>query len=624
MRRALYFALIVLLPLTAFARQKYQKPGPVHLDHAGEKWAEKTLHKLSLEEKVGQLFVIWVPVEFLNVNDPQFLTLRDTIRKYHLGGLTMTVHAEGPFLYKNEPYEAADLLNRLQEASRVPLIVSADFERGVAMRLNGTTAFPHAMAFGATGKPEYAEDAGRITAQEARAIGVEWNFFPDADVNSNPANPIINIRSYGSDPGQVGDFVAAYIRGSQEYGMIATAKHFPGHGDTATDSHLGVAKVTGNMARLESVELPPFRKAIAAGVGSIMVAHLSVPALEPNPDRVATTSSAITTGMLKNQLGFKGLIVTDALNMGALTRLYEANIGREAVDAFKAGNDVLLIPPDLDACYRAMVEAVRSGEIAQSRLDESVLKILKAKASVGLNKARLVDISKISNEVGRPQNLMLAQKIADYSITLVRDNGKVLPLKKSGTTKPLLPYMQTEGVSNHLVVVVFTDDVRTPAGRTLARQIRFRVPDVNVMYVDAKIAAGMTTEVLNAIQRAQTVVAAVEAAPVPGKMTEGEEGTVSSSALPSASATLMRQILGRAAGRTVVVALGNPYLASDFTQVQNYMCAFSNEAISENSVARALFGEIAVHGHLPVNIPGIANLGAGIELPGKPVQGVAK
>ncbi len=381
-----------MLVCPALAKGKYEPVGPVHLDHAGEKWAEKTLRKLSPEEKVGQLFMIWARAEFLNVDNPEYLQLRDTMRKYHLGGVAMTVPWDPPFLHRSEPYEAAVLLNRLQRDSKLPLLVAADFEHGVSMRLHGATQFPHAMAFGATDNPEYAEAFGRITAQEARAIGVHWNFFPVADVNSNPNNPIINTRSFGADPQQVGEMVAAYIRGAQANGMMTTAKHFPGHGDTATDSHLGMAQVTGDMARLESVELPPFRKAIAAGVDAIMVAHVTVPALDAQPDRVASTSPKIVTGLLKEQLGFKGIVVTDALDMAGLTRLYAGHIGRAAVDAFKAGNDVLLIPADLDASYQAMLEAVRSGEISSSQLDASVLKILKAKASLGLDKGRLVNL----------------------------------------------------------------------------------------------------------------------------------------------------------------------------------------------------------------------------------------
>src|SRR5208283_3885136 len=385
--------------------ERYQPQRPVHLDRDGRKWSEKTLRRMSPEEKVGQLFMIWVKVQFMNEADPMWLQLRDNVRKYHIGSLGMTVPADGPFLFKNQPYEAAELLNRLQKDSQLPLIVAADFERGVSMRLNGTTVFPHAMAFGATGKPENTEEFGRITALEARAIGVQWNFFPDADVNSNPANPIINTRSFGEDPQQVGDYVAAYIKGAHEGAMLATAKHFPGHGDTATDSHLGIAQVTGDRARLEAVELPPFKRAIAAGVDAIMVAHVTVPALDPEPNRVATTSKSVVDGLLKEEMGFKGIVVTDALDMAGLTRLYANDVGRAAVESFEAGNDLLIIPADLDKSYRAVLDAVRSGEISRDRLDESVRKILELKASFGLHKGRLVDLSHLASDVGRPENL---------------------------------------------------------------------------------------------------------------------------------------------------------------------------------------------------------------------------
>jgi beta-N-acetylhexosaminidase len=376
---AVFLFLSVTLSPLAGAKDKYQHARQVHLDRDGEKWAEKTLRQMSLEEKIGQLFMIWVRAQFMNAESPDYLQLRDTMRKYHVGSFVMTVRWEPPFLYRTQPYEAAVLLNRLQADSRFPLLIAADFERGLTMRLYGATEFPHAMAFGAAGKLEYAEDFGRITAQEARAIGVHWNFFPDADVNSNPANPIINTRSFGEDPQQVGDLAVAYLRGARSQGMLTTVKHFPGHGDTATDSHLSLAQVTGDSARLNSVELPPFRRAIEAGVDSVMVAHVTVPALEPDPNRVATTSPAIITKLLKDDLGFKGIVVTDALDMAGLTRLYASDIGRASVDAFKAGNDLLIIPPDLDASYKAMLAAAMSGEIASAQIDASVLKILKAK-----------------------------------------------------------------------------------------------------------------------------------------------------------------------------------------------------------------------------------------------------
>ena len=618
---SLLCVLFCTLVCSSFGKEKYRQPGPVHLDREGERWAQRTLRKLTLEEKVGQLFVVWVRAEFLNINAPEYLQLRDSIRKYHLGGFTMTVPWDPPFLYRSEPYEAAQLLNRLQQDSKLPLLISADFERGVTMRLRGATEFPHAMAFGAAGKLEYAEAFGRITAQEARAIGVHWNLFPDADVNSNPANPIINTRSFGENPQQVGDLVTAYIRGARAHGMMATVKHFPGHGDTATDSHLGVAQVTGDMARLNTVELPPFQMAIEAGVDSVMVAHVSVPALDPNPDHVATTSPAIVDGLLKEQLGFKGIVITDALDMAGLTRLYAGHVGRAAVDAFKAGSDVLLIPADLDASYRAMIEAVRSGEIPSAQLDASVLKILKAKASLGLHKTRLVNIQAVSTSVGKPENLALGQQIADDAITLVRDNGKLLPLKSAGTVAAALPYQRVEEVRNGTVVVVLSEDVRTEAGRTLERQIKSRIPDANVIYVDPRIAAAMSDDILKAVDQAQAVIAAVYVVPTAGKAMQGANGLSNSVALSDASGTLLQKILEHAAEKTAVLAMGNPYLAQDFPAAQNYICTFSNATVSEISAAKALFGEIAIRGHLPVSIPNVAQRGAGIERQPQVLQG---
>ena len=605
--------LLLSLSLPGVAKEKYQHPGPVHLDRDGEKWAEKTLRKLSLEEKVGQLFMIWVRADFLNVNSPAYLQLLDSMNKYHIGSFAMTVRWEPPFLYRSEPYEGADLLNRLQTQSKLPLLVAADFERGVTMRLQGATSFPHAMSFGAAGKAEYAEAFGRITAQESRAVGVQWNFFPDADVNSNPANPIINTRSFGEDPQQVGDLVAAYIRGARANGMMTTAKHFPGHGDTATDSHLSVAQVTGDRKRLNSVELAPFRKAIEAGVDSVMVAHVSVPALEPDANRVATTSPAIVTDLLKQELGFQGIVVTDALDMAGLTRLYAANIGRAAVDAFKAGSDLLLIPADLDASYKAVLDAARSGEIPSARLDASVLKLLKAKASLGLHKARLVDLNALTEVVGKPENLAIGQQISDDAVTLVRDNGKLLPLKQSGTVQGGLPYQHVEEVRNSTVAIVLSEDVRTDSGRVLERAIKSRVPDANVVYVDPRLAAAMSEDVLKAVDQAQAVIAAVYVVPTAGKAMKGANGVTNSVALNDSSGTLLQAILDHAAQKTVVLAMGNPYVAQDFPSIQNYVCTFSNAGVSETSAVKAVFGEIAVRGHLPVSIPNIAQRGAGIE-----------
>jgi beta-N-acetylhexosaminidase len=610
----------LLFTIPAFAKEKekdkdkYQRPGPMRQTRASDQWAEKTLKKLTLEEKIGQVFMVWCRASFLNLEEPEYLQLLDSMQKYHVGSFAMTVHVDGPFLLRSEPYEAAELLNRLQRESKLPLLFAADFERGVSMRLMGTTVFPHAMAFGGSGKLEDAEAFGRITAEEARAIGIHWNFFPDADVNSNPANPIINTRSFGEDPKQVGDLVAAYIKGAHEGGMLTTVKHFPGHGDTATDSHLGVASVNVDRAHLDSIELPPFRQAIAAGVDSVMVAHVTVPALDSDPNHVATISPTIVSDLLEKQLGFKGIIVTDALDMAGLTHLFANNIGRAAVEAFKAGNDMLLIPADFPASYNAMLQAAQSGEISGERLDRSVLKILKAKAALDLQHRRLVDINALASVVAKPQNLALGQQMADAAITLVRDNGKLLPLKTKGTEKGGLPYTKQEETHNQTLAIVFSDDVRAESGRAFVREFRARISDARVMYVDPRFAAGMSDEILKAVDEASTVVAAIYVVPSAGKM----GNTV---ALADATGTLLQQLLDRASAKTEVVAMGNPYLAANFPKVENYMCTFSNATVSEIAAVKALFGEIAIRGHLPVSIPNVAPRGVGIERPAQIASG---
>ncbi|HUD63660.1 MAG TPA: glycoside hydrolase family 3 protein [Candidatus Sulfotelmatobacter sp.] len=599
----LLLALFTLLGVAALAPEQYKLPPPPHAEREGEGWAEKTLKTLSVEEKVGQLFMIRLRVEFLNGGSPGYFQLRDYIRKYHVGSLAMSVPAQGRARNVNRRYETVTLLNQLQEESTLPLLIAGDFERGVLpARLFGTTVFPHAMAFGAAGKLAFAEEFGRITAQESRALGVHWNLFPVADVNSNPANPIIGTRAFGADPQQVGDLVAAYIRGARANGMLTTAKHFPGHGNTATDSHLAIALVDDDLKHLREVDLPPFEKAIAAGVDAVMTAHVRVLALDPDRRRVATTSPTIVTGLLKNQLGFKGIVVTDALDMAGLGGLYAKNPGRATVDAFKAGNDVLTMPADLDASYRAMMDAVRTGEIGQERLDASVLKILQAKASLGLEKNRLVDLTAIPRQVGSPENAAVGQRISDASITLVRDNGKLLPLKEGSLDKSLPVAYQPLKRRPALLVIILCDSVRADDGRVLEREIRKRAPDSRVVYVDPRIAAARSDAVLWALDQAQQVVVAVYVVPSAARMRTVARGQKNSASLPDSTAKLLATILDRATEKTAVLAMGTPYLTEDFPTIQNYICTFSNATVSEISAARALFGEIPSPGHLPVNI----------------------
>lgn len=627
MVQKLVFAGIFLLALFSPAiAGDFQRPAPVHLDHDGEKWAQKTLKKLSLEEKVGQMFMIRLAMpQFVNLKNPDYLNWLDQIERYHLGSVLLTVPAEGPSLSKSEPYEAAMLINQLQHAAKIPLLVAADYERGLSMRLNGTTIFPHSMAFGAAGKPEFAEQFGRIVAQESRAIGVEWNLMPIADVNSNPANPVINTRSFGEDPAQVSALVSAYIRGARNNGLLTAAKHFPGHGDTGTDSHLGLAAVNRTREQINQIDLPPFRAAIAAGTDAVMVAHITAPVLEPDPSRVATNSPAIVTGILKQQLGFSGLVITDAMDMGGLTSVYpeggSAAARHAAIDTVRAGNDMLLLFTDLDGAYKGLLNAVRSGEIPEKRIDESVLKILRAKASVGLNKASQVDINKLSSVISSPENLAVAQQIADSAVTLVRDNGRMLPLRPRGASASAQAYGAVQREGSKLLCIVFTDDVRSDNGRQLQRELRARVPDARIIFVDPRIAAGSSLEIQSALNSAENVLAAIYLIPVPGRAvrTEGATG-VNTISVPDATATLLQSILQAKRERTVVVSFGSPYFLSDFPQIENYVCAYSNALTSEVGAIKALFGEIPFRGRLPVTILGIAQRGAGTDQLGQTVR----
>ena len=617
MRKLIFPAFLLLLwsGASCLAAEQYQKVAPVQLTREGNRWAEKTLKNMGLEEKVGQLIMVRGLAEFVNLESPSFVELRDSIRKYHLGSVLMTVRVDDGFLRRSEPYEAAMFTNLLQRDSRIPLIFAADFERGLYMRLNGVTMFPHAMAFGAAGKTFYAETFGRIVAQESRAIGVQWNFFPVMDVNSNPANPIINTRSFGEDPAEVGALGAAYIQGSRRGGLLSTAKHFPGHGDTDTDSHLDLARVGGDMLRLESVELPPFQKAIAAGVDAIMVAHVSVPAIDPAQNKVATNSDKIITDLLKYKMAFKGLVVTDAMEMRGFSKLYApgANApGRAAVDAFKAGNDMLLLPSDLEGTVKGMIEAVRSGEISEGQIDASVLKVLRAKASVGLNKAKLVDINGLASAILKPENVAAAQEMADSAVTLVRDNGKVLPLRR-GTSAVHGPYEPEAEATRQLVTVVFTDDTRTESGRTFERGLRNRIPDATIFFLDDRNAGPMSDSIMEAVKQSRAVVVVTYVVPTAGKMRRVAGNMVNTVSLGDSPAALLAKILEVAADKTAVVAMGNPYVASSFPQIQNYLCTFSNGPTSDIGALKALFGEMAIRGHLPVTLPQVAERGSGIE-----------
>src|SRR5436305_5319321 len=499
--------------------------------------------------------------DFQNFDSDNYKQFSAQLQKYHIGSVVLTVHVDGPILLKNPPLEVAAMANQLQRDSKLPLLIAADFERGLASRVSSVPAFPDAMAFGAIGKTEYTERFGAITAEESRAIGVHWNLFPVADVNSNPDNPIINTRSFGEDPVQVGNLVAAFIKGSKEHGMLTAAKHFPGHGDTGTDSHLGVARVQGDLTHIQTIELPPFKKAIEAGVDSILTAHVAVPALEPDPNKVATISENVITNLLEKQLGFKGVVITDALEMRGLTALYPPGQGsptaKAAVDAVKAGNDVILWPTDLDGAFNGIIAAVKNGEIPQARIDASVKKILEMKAAVGLHKARLVDLDQVSWIINKPEDLAFAQQVADEAVTMVRDNRQVIPIAKFQIQPTESETFQPPArPATQVVTIIFTDTVHGEWGRAFESALRARRADVTVFYVDNSLATPLTPDILHAVQEAGKVIVAAYIVPTPAKQVMVNGKLANTVGLAQSTGELLRRILEMAAANTAVIASG--------------------------------------------------------------------
>jgi beta-N-acetylhexosaminidase len=554
--------------------------------------------------------------EFQNAQAPAYLELKDQINKYHLGSVILTVRQDGAFLQRNQPYEAAVVNNQLQRDSKYPLLVAADFERGPSMRLLATAAFPHAMAFSATPDPVGNEERfAAIVARESRAMGVQWNFFPVTDVNINPENPIINIRSFGEDPQQIGAMAAAYIRGSHSGGMLATAKHFPGHGDTDRDTHIALARVNASRERLEQVELVPFKAAIDAGVDSVMIAHVSAPALEP-ANTSAGLSRAIVHDLLQQQLGFRGLTVTDALDMLGIASVYgnapDAQ-SRIALDAILAGNDMVLLPANLDVAYNTLLSAVRDGRLSQAELDARVRKILSAKAAMGLNKARLVDLSKLSDLVGRPGDAAFAQQVADTSVTLVRNDNQAISLlrqaRNGGTIAPPAAYQTAGGV----FALIALDDMRSDWGRAFERELRARMPNARVLYVDSRNAEAMMEAVTQATIQAKAVIIAAYAIPISGAVIRTADGPKGATSIQMDVSGAIERILQIAPDKTAFVSLGNPYLASRY-QPKTYVATYSNVPTSEAAAVKALLGEIDFKGKLPVTIPGYANRGDGLTI----------
>jgi beta-N-acetylhexosaminidase len=537
------------------------QPEPAEVD------IDALLGSLSTRDKIAQLVMPWIPGAYAALDDETFERMQGWVDSLHVGGLIVSV---------GSPYDVAAKLNLLQERSPQPLLIGSDLEAGTAIRLNGGTPFPPNMGVGATGSDSEAYQLGRVTALEGRAVGIHLAFAPVADVNNNPSNPIINTRSFGEDPQAVGRMVAAEIRGLQEHGMLATAKHFPGHGDTGTDSHISLPVITSNWARLDSVELVPFRSAIAAGVTSIMSAHIAMPGIDRGQMRPGTIAPNILTGILRDSLSFKGLVITDALNMGGVASEYGAEAG---VRAFIAGADLLLQPADPKTAIDAMMVAMAKRQITHQRLDRSVRRVLELKRRLGLFARRTVFLDSIPLIVGRAEFQAEAREMAARSIVMVKDsNGTVYGLRR---TRP------------GLTVVTYGEEDSRAVGNAFAAELRIRGFPVSLFKLWPASGPASYDSAAVFLQRSPMAVFVTADRPVPSRGTIGQ--------LPD----LMKTLIAETAQNqpAILVSMGSPYIIEDLPEVGSYLIGWRSNAVTEQAVARALAGVSSITGQLPISIP---------------------
>jgi len=571
------------------------------------KWANDVLRKMSLEEKVGQLISIGVNATFLNQDSDAFRVLKRHIEANKVGGI---------ILFRGSVYESVILVNRLQELARYPLLISADLEAGAGMRFEDTVNFPWNMAVAATGNPEYARRQGEITAREARALGVQQIFAPVVDVNNNAANPVINVRSYGEDPAEVARFAAAFTEGAQAAGAIATAKHFPGHGDTAVDSHRGLPEINISRERLSTIELIPFQATVNAGVGAVMVGHIALPQIDattikplPSYQRskptdteedgeivaeeatMPATLSPVMGAILRNDLKFPGMIVTDAMSMSGLTIYFTQE--EAAVRALEAGADMLLKPADVDATFWGVLNAVKKGRITEQRVEESARKILAAKYDLELVDQRLTPVDTLDRRVNGQDVQALATKIAEHAVTLVRDEDKLVPLKNLKPGSKVFNLAVTNG------------DDRAWIANSFASKLKRSGLEVETIVLDER---STDKEVQKAIEKAQA--ADLVLASLYGRVRSGQKLSVG---IPDTGARALSAAI--AAKKPIVgISFGNPYLLQGFPGLRTYIVAYGDMPSLQQAVARALLGEIDVVGKLPISLPGLYPRGTGIQL----------
>ena len=571
---------------------------------AADKWVQTTLKKMSLDEKVGQMIVSSFQSNFISTDSKAFDEMAKAVHDYHVGGFHVFGASElAPSVLLNptygtvtlgQPLEAASILNRLQAIAAVPLLNTADFEAGVGFRIMGATAFPRAMAFGAARDEKLAFEAGRVTGEEARALGIHVNFAPVVDVNNNPRNPVINTRSFGEDPVQVGRIASAYIRGLQAAGVMATLKHFPGHGDTDVDSHLGLPVIKHPRERLDKIELPPFKVGIAAGVDAVMTGHIEMPALDQTPNTPTTLSEPIVTGLLRKELGFTGLIYTDSMGMQGVTAMYGP--GQAAVRAVKAGNDVVLHSPDDGAAFAGIRDAVKAGEIPQAQIDASVERILRAKARAGLHRTKTVNLDAVSNIVGTRANQAIADEVSQRSITLIKDDRNQVPLKIAKDAQVL-----------YLSILDYPTGWRIAApSRTFQHELRQRWPNVTAIEISDRTTAAELELVRAMAPRFDAVVASVfvRTASFSGRM----------DLAPGAQRLLADVTRQTAATKKPFITsfFGNPYVATFMPDLPAVLLTYDFYDRAEASAVRAIAGEAPIGGVLPIAMPGMFKVGFGL------------
>ncbi len=555
------------------------KPATVPVALPGP-WARKTLARMTLADKVGQMIGVRTFGLLRNRRAIERRALLDQVRRLGVGAVVV---------FESEAESLPPLLNELQDAARIPLLVAADMERGISFRIRrGVVPIPYAMAIGATRSEETAHFTGVVAAREGRALGIHWAFAPVVDVNNNPGNPVINIRSYGEDPEMVGRLMAAFVRGAREGGLMTTAKHFPGHGDTALDSHMQLVTVTADRKHLDAVELLPFRYAVAAGVDAVMTGHIAVPALDPT-NTPATLSAPMSTDLLRHELGFAGLIVTDAMEMSGVRAAWT---GEAAIRAVQAGADLILLPPDPGIAIQALVRAVREGQITEARVDESVLRILAAKERLDLHRKRRVDPARLGDALARPEDVAQAMDVARASITVLKNDGGVLPLRAEDPLKVLHLVMSSD-LRNEFIQGWPEDEL---AARRIATQTVALGPEVSAE-TEAQVVA-MADRFTHVVASAFVRVGAYR-------------GNVD---MAQSHARLLKALV--AVGKPVIlISFGSPYLLRQVPEVPVYLCAYGGPESSQRAAIGALFGEYPVGGKLPVTIPGFFEHGQGLDIP---------